>query len=100
MKHILNFIIGSDRGRAEYNLDSETYSWEYDGEDPEVERHLKKFEDGKVHSGISTGGDPVDRNEGVTYSEEYVDLPWDEQFEYLSYRLDYLGAQTDLFLNV
>jgi hypothetical protein len=100
MKHILRFIIGGDRGRVEYDLDAEAYSWEYDGDDPEVERHLKAFEDGKVHTGISTGGDSVKQNESITYSEEIVDLPWDEQLEYLSYRLDYLGAETDLFLNV
>lgn len=89
------FIERGNRGRAEYDFETETYSWEYDGDHEEIRGLLEMLDDGPVYDEMDTGPPPDDAPDErpVLPREQYVTAPWDEQLRRLARDLRFYGAQ-------
>jgi len=93
----LHFIERGNRGWADYDFETETYSWEYDGDNEEIVAMLSALDEGPIYEDMDTGPPPEDMpdNEPVLPSERYVPAPWDEQLRRLASELRFQGAQVD-----
>lgn len=74
------FIERGNRGRVEYDFNTETYSWEYDGDREEIRGLLEMLDEGRVYDEMVTGPlpDDVANNEPYLPSESHELVPWDE----------------------
>ncbi|UBF21503.1 hypothetical protein HRTV-24_gp17 [Halorubrum virus HRTV-24] len=97
----VKFLEMGNRGWAEYDESSDTYSWEYDGDREEIIELLSALDDGPLYDEMDSGEPVVEANRSgaVAPSEMYVTLPWDEQIRELARWLRYYGAQTILIEN-
>jgi hypothetical protein len=91
------FIERGNRGWAEYDESTETFSWDYDGNHEEILGLLQDLDDGLLYDEMDTGEPVVEtsRSGAVAPSEQYVALPWDKQLENLARDLRFYGAQID-----
>jgi hypothetical protein len=67
------FIERGNRGRAEYDFETETFSWEYDGNHDEIRRLLEVLDDGPTYTEMVTGPplDDVADEEPYRQTESY-----------------------------
>lgn len=94
----IRFIEMGNRGRVEYDFETETYSWEYEGDKERFRDLLEMLEDGRVYDEMVTGPPPddVDDDEPYRPSERYELVPWDDQLRRLAQDLHRNGAQVNV----
>ncbi|WP_144797672.1 hypothetical protein [Halorubrum depositum] len=94
----VTFIERGNRGWAEYDESTDTFSWEYEGDHEEILGLLQDLDDGLLYDEVDTGEPIVEtsRSGAVAPSEQFVELPWDEQIRELARDLRFYGAKTTL----
>lgn len=97
----IKLIKMGNRGWAEYDPETETYDWDYEGDDTPILNALRVLEDGKEFTEL-TAVDEVNWGEKddktrVGNAETHQFRDWDGQMEDLQSMLEYRGAQTLLY---
>ena len=94
----VRFIEMGNRGRVEYDFETETYSWEYKGDKERFRDLLEMLKDGRVYDEMVTGTPPddVDDDEPYRPSESYELVSWDEQLRRLARDPRRNGAQVNV----
>ena len=81
----------------EYDFETGTYSWEYEGDKEQFRDLLEMLDDGPTYMEMDTGPPPDDTpdDEPVLPSKTYVVVTWDEQLRRLARDLRRDGARVN-----
>lgn len=77
----LAFIKMGDKGYAEYDAETDSYSWSYEGNESEIIDLLSELENGKVYD-VMDSARLDSGSEEITYyypEEEYIEGDWNHQ---------------------